>query len=114
MIFVSGIMLTQIVQWQSLSNISIGRNTYAQTEGFEMNLYLISQTQNENYDTFDALIVCAENEEDARNITPDADNYFSSKHSNWCDSPDEVTVEYLGIASSKITKEIILGSFNAG
>ena len=80
-----------------------------------MNLYLISQTQNENYDTFDALVVCAENEEDARNITPEDDNSFPAfMWSSWCDSPDEVTVEYLGIASDKITKEIILSSFNAG
>ena len=80
-----------------------------------MNLYLISQSENNNYDTYDAMIVCAENENDARNITPEDDNSFPSfMWSDWCSSPEQVTVEYLGIADGNITREIILSSFNNG
>ena len=76
-----------------------------------MNLYLISQDENTNYDTYDAMVVCAENADKARNITPD-DSFQAGGY--WCSSPDQVTVDYLGIADKKITKEIILSSFNAG
>ena len=80
-----------------------------------MNLYLISQDVNSNYDSYDAMVVCAESEEDARNITPEDDNSFPSHMwSSWCYSPDQVSVEYLGVAEEKITMEIILSSFNAG
>lgn len=80
-----------------------------------MNLYLISQKENNDYDTYDAMIVCADNEEEARNITPEDDNSFPSlMWSSWCSSPEQVSVEYLGIADEKITREIILSSYNAG
>ena len=35
-----------------------------------MNLYLISQTENEDYDTYDSAVVCAETETQARRIHP--------------------------------------------
>ena len=80
-----------------------------------MNLYLISQEENYHHDTYDAMIVCANSTDEARNITPDKDNCFPPKGiSTWCSSPEHVTVEYLGIADKKITREIILSSFNAG
>lgn len=80
-----------------------------------MNLYLISQTENEDFDTYDALIVCAESEEKARMITPNSEKFqYSIWGSVWCSDPKFVTVEYLGIADEKITREIILSSFNAG
>ena len=80
-----------------------------------MNLYLISQEENNDYDTYDAMIVCADSEEKARNITPEDDNSFPSLlWSSWCYLPEQVSVEYLGIADAKITREIILSSYNAG
>jgi hypothetical protein len=35
-----------------------------------MNLYKISQDSNLDYDTYDSAVVCAENEEMARNMIP--------------------------------------------
>ena len=32
-----------------------------------MKLYLLSQDDNNDYDTYDSIVVCAESEEDARN-----------------------------------------------
>ena len=36
-----------------------------------LNLYLLTQDDNNDYDTFDSMIVVAENEEQARMIHPD-------------------------------------------
>ena len=79
-----------------------------------MNLYLISQDANSEYDTFDALVVCAKNEEEARNITPDKDNCFYAEYSDWCISPEYVSVEFLGVADINVRREVILASYNAG
>lgn len=35
-----------------------------------MNIYLIWQTVNRGYDTYDSVVVCAESEEDAKTIYP--------------------------------------------
>ena len=36
-----------------------------------MKLYLLTQSTNLGYDTYDSLIVCAENKEEAKKIRPD-------------------------------------------
>ena len=72
-----------------------------------MNLYLVSQDYNNEYDTFDAFVCRAESEEDARNICPGSFN-------TWCDIK-YINVEYIGMALSTIQEsKIILASFNAG
>jgi hypothetical protein len=84
-----------------------------------MNLYLISQTENQCYDTYDSAVVAAPTEDDARlwipgegKSTPDSRNW---KHgwNDWCKSPDAVKVELIGI-SNQNEEGIILASFNAG
>lgn len=68
-----------------------------------MNLYLISQTENNGYDSYDSAVVVAESEEAARKIHPaqslveGAEWWLDrwSKHT-WCESPAQVKVEYLG------------------
>ncbi len=77
-----------------------------------MNLYKISQTKNEGYDTFDAAIVCASSEDDAKTINPDG--AWSDKWSCWCGSLDDVTVELIGLAVEGAERGIVLSSFNAG
>ena len=69
-------------------------------------LYKIWQDKNNNYDTFDSAIVCAENEEEARN-TKLGNNY------SWV-KPEDVHVEEIGIAKDDVEKGIVLASFNAG
>jgi hypothetical protein len=77
-----------------------------------MNLYLIFQNVNKNYDTYDSAIVAAESEEEAKNIHPNGE--FSWKYNDtWCDKKD-VNVELIGIASEYTEKGVILASFNAG
>jgi hypothetical protein len=70
-------------------------------------LYKIWQNTNNEYDTYDSAIVCAETEEEARNIKVSDVVYC------WV-SPEDVHVEEIGIAKDSVKKGIILASFNAG
>jgi hypothetical protein len=78
-----------------------------------MKLYRISQTQNPNYDTYDSAIVCADSEEQARNINPEGDRW-GERWSAWCKTPDDVSVELIGTALDDAEPGIVLASFNAG
>jgi hypothetical protein len=86
-----------------------------------MNLYLISQSDNSGYDTYDSAVVCASNEDEARNMSPSTgepmDWASPSKYyfSNWVSRADRVCVELLGPATSDQTVAgVICASFNAG
>ena len=88
-----------------------------------MNLYKISQDANSQYDTFDSAVVCAENEEIARNINPaslrDEDlsslmDWHTHPEYQWCESPDLVKVELIGSAAPEMLQGVICASYNAG
>lgn len=80
-----------------------------------MKLFRISQTQNDDYDTFDSAIVCAESEDDARTIHPGLGKFECYQDSlTWCDSPEHVTVEYIGEAREDMERGVVLASFNYG
>ena len=64
------------------------------------------------YDTYDSCIVAADTEQEARQISPASYNKFGYS-SSWCTSPENVTVEYLGL-TERVISGIILSSFNAG
>jgi len=73
-----------------------------------MNIYLISQTVNDDWDTYDSAVVYAYSEEGARNTHPYGRDSFG-----WCD-PKDVKVEFIGIAKSEVEEGVICASFNAG
>ena len=84
-----------------------------------MKLFLISQTENTDYDTFDSAVVCAPDEATARGMDPGsgepiAKQDWVSRWSAWCSSPDAVKVTYLGEAAETIPKGVVCSSFNAG
>ena len=101
-----------------------------------MNLYKISQTTNNNYDTYDSAIVAAESEDQARYTEPstgprfdwkwdpevqnwwtlrvDGEKMYSDLDSGAWVHPSKVQVEFIGTASENIKAGIILASFNAG
>ena len=95
-----------------------------------MKLWLISQSENNGWDTFDSAVVAAETEEAARHTYPTGDwgnkiwngskwlwhledgrivDYYSS---DWV-SPDHVEVQFLADGYDG-PAGVILGSFNAG
>jgi hypothetical protein len=80
-----------------------------------MKLFLISQTTNNNYDTFDSAIVAAESEDEARNTHPSGGNIEEEGDYNaWATKAADVTVKYIGEAAPEIAKGVICASFNAG
>ena len=82
-----------------------------------MNLYKVSQNDNNGYDTFSDMVVCAKDEQHARSIHP-YDTTFPGinhwDHGMWCTSPEDATVIYLGEARNDIGPGVICASFHAG
>jgi len=86
-----------------------------------MNLYLISQSSNNNYDTFDAAVVCAPDEETARDMNPHdgepldwAARAASGYPGSWVMERSQVKVQLLGVAKPFSTPGLVLASFCAG
>ena len=79
-----------------------------------MNLYKVSQTENNDYDTYDAMIVAATTEDVARNTHPFPPDWGHAM-STWCSTPDKATVELIGTTTNPYYDgEIVLASYNAG
>lgn len=96
-----------------------------------MNLYLLTQRVNNNYDTYDSLLVAAPDPETAKKIYPSTGTYWDEdreawgsmvlsefryvgNYGTWAYRPDQVEAELIGIAVEGTEQGIILGSFNAG
>jgi hypothetical protein len=75
-----------------------------------MKLYRISQTTNQDYDTFDSAVVSARNEDEARNMHPSGPG---AGLWTWTD-PAHVTVELIGTATRGTKAGVIVASYNAG
>ena len=86
-----------------------------------MNLYLISQSENHNYDTYDSAVVVAKTPSQAKQIHPSEDKYngdiktWERPYGTWATSPKNVTAKYIGKAKRGLKSGIVLcSSFNAG
>lgn len=77
-----------------------------------MNLYFVWQDENNDYDTYDSFVICAENEEEAKNTHPDGGENW--RRSTWASCPEKVKCELIGKASDNVEKGIVIASFNAG
>jgi hypothetical protein len=76
----------------------------------QMKLYLLSQGENNGYDTYDSMVVAAESEDAARQMHPGNEWGWNV----WANSPEQVDVEYLGEAAPESEAGVICASFNAG
>ena len=80
-----------------------------------MKIYLLQQTENSGYDTYDSIVVIANDELDAKSIHPlgghikDYDSYLG-----WAENIDDITATEIGIASEDKKRGVVLTSFNAG
>lgn len=103
-------------------NCSGGRMCYCapfEEKEKQLKLYLISQTKNNNYDTYDSAVVAAESIEDAKTIHPspyikgrwweDFDDYTS-----WVNYLNDIEVEYLGESKLEMKRGVVCSSYNAG
>lgn len=80
-----------------------------------MKLYLLWQSDNNGYDTYDSCVVCAENEKDAVTITPRGKPFVENeKYTSWAKSASSITCEEIGLANEKMVRGVIIASFNAG
>ena len=80
-----------------------------------MNLYLLNQSQNTGYDTFDSCVVAAKNEEDAKTILPGVgDEWEKYWSTGWAKSPEHVSAKLIGTAIKGTERGVICASFNAG
>ena len=98
-----------------------------------MNLYKLTNIMNNDYDTFDEIIVAANSPEEARQLIP-ASNYYNgnsvavfnpnddtqqSKLAREWTTPENVVVEFVGQIDKTFFQNhdnnpLILASFNAG
>ena len=97
-----------------------------------MKLFRISQDTNNGYDTYDSAIVAASDAEAARCMSPSAHYEWDGERGTWlfcfadgrkkperyfdcwAQSPDQVSVEYIGEAADNVPAGVVLASFNAG
>ena len=84
-----------------------------------MKLYMISQEENNDDDTYSDAVVAAPDELTARNMHPCNGEQMTGAgwavlYSVWCSSIDHVIVKYLGDATDGIEQGVICASFHAG
>ena len=106
-----------------------------------MKLWLLEQTDNNDYDTHDSCVVVAETEEEAKMIHPDGEALYKTGFDEWdnkektgwfsvdatsawfigfadhywCKNPSKVTATCIGEAESSLTAgTVVCASFNAG
>lgn len=81
-----------------------------------MKLWLISQNKCSGYDSYDAAVVAAETEDQAKTIHPNGAGVLPLNRydSGWVHSPECVDCEYLGEAKLGTECGVICASFNAG
>ena len=117
----------QLTEEQFNARLDIGMDQIAANFGIvntkitkqNMKLYLISQTENNDYDTYDSAVVYAPDEDTARNLDPldglwMTEDDWSHFASAWCSSSDAVSVKYLGEAPIGVETGVVCSSFNAG
>ena len=85
-----------------------------------MKLYLISQTDNDGWDTYSDAVVAARSEDEARTIHPNGETRLPIpdsegwRYSSWVTDPSRVTVELIGTATPGTKVGVICSSFHAG
>lgn len=77
----------------------------------KLNLYLIYQDVNNDYDTYYSAVVAATSDDDAKNIHPSG--YDNWEIGVWCNA-QLVKVKLIGVANKDMKRGVICASFNAG
>ena len=106
-------------------------------------LWLLSQTENGGYDTYDSCVVAAVDEQSAKRIRPSGSGEFDERRQiwaykgkdgwrynpgddgyderndevgagDWATHPDQVTAKRIGVTSTEPPGTVICASFNAG
>jgi hypothetical protein len=83
------------------------------------NLYLITQKENTDYDTYDGAVVCAPDEKTAQNMNPRTgkpmtDGDWEYPYNEWASDPKRVKVKFLGTAVPSSKQGVVLASYTSG
>jgi len=83
-----------------------------------MKLWLITKTDDVDWDDFDSAVVAANTKIEAKNIHPEGHNnpFDENKPNDWASgwtTPDKVKAEYLGNAKKGTKKGVICSRLNA-
>ena len=83
-----------------------------------MNLYLISRTEVDWYDTYSEAVVAADDADEAKTIHPRGGEARIPAHRHdegtWTDDPSKVTAVLIGEAVAGTNVGVICASFHAG
>ncbi len=85
-----------------------------------MKLWLLTQDDSTGYDTYDGVVVAAEDVESAKNTPPWpkegawAKAWGSGGGRTWANEPARVRAEYLGEARDNMPAGVVLASFIGG
>lgn len=84
-----------------------------------MNIYVISQETNNNYDTYSEAVVCAPSIEVAKTIHPNGNMLLTEEDWKyygylWCSKIEEVKCKFIGCACFGIEQGVVVASFHAG
>ena len=83
-----------------------------------MNLYLLRQTVNKGYDTYDSVVVAAYSAEQAAEIHPCGNPVVTVEDwkdfGDWAKSLTDIHIKYIGKAVEGTKVGVVCASFNAG
>jgi hypothetical protein len=80
-----------------------------------LKLYLLTQTDNNGYDTYDSCVVCAGDARDAIMIHPNEEFGWNEHFGpSWANSSETVKCEHIGVAAEGVKEGVVCSSFNAG
>lgn len=85
----------------------------------QLYIYYISQSANNDYETYDSAVVIADNPVHASLIYPGCDGELvlitdRDCYWEWVDNPELVTVTRIGVADEGEIMRVVCASFNAG
>jgi hypothetical protein len=74
-----------------------------------MNIYLVSRTDEVDFDEYDAMVVIAKDEQSAKDFT-----IKETRRDAWTLEESKLKVVLIGTANHGLKEKIVLDSFNAG
>lgn len=106
----------------SIVKVIRNNSTIQSEQNKNMNIYLLEQDLNNDYDTYDSCVVIAENETAARKIHPwdgikcGANGKWTGGEQYWVrfDEIDQIKVTLIGTAIEGKDSGVVCASFNAG
>lgn len=85
------------------------------TRAMPLRLWLLKQTVNNDYETYDSCIVAAPDADTARMVRPDGCGWHEEHFwTAWMFKPEDITVRLIGTADPSVESGVVLASFNAG